>query len=149
MKAMLFLAAGAFIYGTGARKLSELKGIGHTMPIPTIAFCIGGFSMVGIPITSGVISKWYLTLGALDVGRPFFTAVILISSLLNGIYYLPIVVNAFFSKPEEAVAEPKQLPRQMLVPLTLLSIGVIFFGIFPSLILGIVYRAAQLLLGLS
>jgi len=148
MKSMLFLAAGAFIYGTGARKLSELKGVGHTMPIPTIAFCIGAFAMVGIPITSGFISKWYLALGALDVGRPFFTAVILISSLLNGIYYLPIVVNAFFSKTEEVVPEPEKLPKQMLVPLALLSFGVILFGVYPSLILGIVYRAAQLLLGL-
>ena len=118
------------------------------MPIPTIAFCIGAFAMMGIPITSGFISKWYLALGALDVGRPFFTAVILISSLLNGIYYLPIVVNAFFSKTEDVVPEPEKLPKQMLVPLALLSFGVILSGVYPSLILGIVYRAAQLLLGL-
>jgi multicomponent Na+:H+ antiporter subunit D len=148
MKAMLFLSAGAFIYATGVRKLSDLKGIGYTMPIPTITFCIGAFAMVGIPLTSGFISKWHLALGALDINRPFFAAVILISSLLNGIYYLPIVVNAFFSKPEGAVAEPKSLPKQMTVPLIILGFCVILFGVNPNLVLGVVTKAAQSLLGL-
>jgi multicomponent Na+:H+ antiporter subunit D len=148
MKSMLFLSAGAFIYSTGARKLSQLKGIGHTMPIPTITFCIGAFAMVGIPITNGFISKWHLALGALDINRPFFAAVILVSSLLNGIYYLPIVVNAFFGEPEGPVAEPKPLPREMLVPLTVLGFSVILFGVAPNLVLGMVSKAAQALLGL-
>jgi multicomponent Na+:H+ antiporter subunit D len=148
MKSMLFLSAGAFIYSTGKRKLSELKGIGHTMPLPTITFCIGAFAMVGIPITNGFISKWHLALGALDINKPFFAAVILISSLLNGIYYLPIVVNAFFSEPEGSVAAPKPLPKQMLVPLALLGFCVILFGVAPNLVLGMVSKAAQSLLGL-
>lgn len=148
MKAMLFLAAGAFIYSTGTRKLSELKGIGHTMLIPTAAFSIGAFAMVGIPITNGFMSKWYLALGALDVGRPFFAAVILVSSLLNGIYYLPIIVNAFFGEPEGRVAEPKKLPAQMTATLVILAVCVIWFGVFPSHIAGLVSRAAQSLLGL-
>ena len=148
MKAMLFLAAGAFIYSTGTRKLSELKGIGHTMLIPTVAFSIGAFAMVGIPMTNGFISKWHLALGALDIGRPFFAVVILLSSLFNGIYYLPIIVNAFFAEPEGPVAEPKPLPLQMSIPLVVLAFGVIYFGLFPSSILGIVSKAAQSLLGL-
>ena len=148
MKAMLFLAAGAFIYCTGTRKLSELKGIGHTMLIPTVAFSIGAFAMVGIPMTNGFISKWHLALGALDIGRPFFAVVILLSSLFNGIYYLPIIVNAFFGEPEGRVAEPKALPLQMSIPLVVLAFGVMFFGLFPSSIVGIVSKAAQSLLGL-
>ena len=149
MKAMLFLAAGAIIYATGTRKLSELKGIGQTMLIPTLAFAIGGFAMVGIPITNGFISKWYLALGALDINRPFFAAVILISSLLNGIYYLPIIVNAFMGTPEGRVANPQPLPKQMTIPLVILACSVIFFGLFPhATVIGIVSRAAQSLLGL-
>lgn len=148
MKAMLFLAAGAFIYGTGVRNLRDLKGIGHTMPIPTLAFTVGAMAMVGIPITNGFISKWYLALGALDVQKPFYVAVILVSSLLNGVYYLPIIVNAFFGEPEGAVAEPKRLPRQMEIPLVVLGAGCLLFGIFPSLIVGLISRATQMLLGL-
>ncbi len=150
MKAMLFLAAGAFIYATGVRKLSDLKGIGHTMPIAAGAFTVGAMSMVGIPITSGFISKWYLALGALEVDKPLFAAVILISSLLNGVYYLPIIVNAFFSKPEGAVAEPKRLPLQMTIPLVVLGAGVLILGVIPDRIglIALVSKATQVLLGL-
>jgi len=148
MKAMLFLAAGAFIYSTGVRRLTELKGIGQTMPLPAAAFTIGALAMVGIPLTNGFISKWYLVLGALDGGQPFFAAVILISSLLNGIYYLPIVLRSFFHEPQGQVAAPKPLPRLMQVPLALLGLGCLLFGVFPSLILGLVYKASQALLGL-
>jgi multicomponent Na+:H+ antiporter subunit D len=149
MKAMLFLAAGAFIYATGVRRLSDLKGIGHTMPIATGAFTIGAMAMVGIPATSGFISKWYLALGALEVNKPIFAAVILISSLLNGVYYLPIIVNAFFAEPEGTVAKPKRLPLQMTVPLVVLGLGVLIFGIVPQRlgIIDLVARAAQGLLG--
>jgi len=148
MKAMLFLAAGAFIYSTGVRRLSDLKGIGHTMPIPAAAFTIGALAMVGIPLTNGFISKWYLVLGALHGGQPFYAAVILLSSLLNGIYYLPIIVNAFFGQPEGRVAEPQRLPRRMQVPLVVLGFGCLLFGVFPSLVLGLASRASQALLGL-
>ena len=148
MKAMLFLAAGAFIYSTGVRHLSGLKGIGHTMPVTAGAFAIGALAMVGIPLTNGFISKWYLVHGALHDGQPFFAAVILLSSLLNGIYYLPIIVNAFFSEPQGRVAAPLPLPRQMQVPLIILGLGCLLFGIAPSLILGLIYRASEALLGL-
>ena len=105
--------------------------------------------MVGIPMTNGFISKWYLALGALDINRPFFAVIILVSSLLNGIYYLPIIVNAFFGEPEGRVAEPKPLPIQMSAPLVILAAGVIVFGLFPHYtVVGIVTRAAQSLLGL-
>ena len=148
MKSMLFLAAGAFIYATGVRKINDLKGVGLTMPIPTIAFTIGALAMVGIPITNGFVSKWYLVLGALDVNKPHFAALILLSSLLNGIYYLPIIINAFFGIPEGAVTEPKRLPMQMTIPLVLLGLGCILLGVFPSHIVELVSKAAQGLLGL-
>jgi multicomponent Na+:H+ antiporter subunit D len=131
------------------RKLSDLKGIGHTMPVAAGAFTIGAMAMVGIPATNGFISKWYLALGALEVGKPLFAAVILISSLLNGVYYLPIIVNAFFAEPEGAVAEPKRLPLQMTIPIVVLAIGVLIFGIIPQRIgvIDLVAKAAQGLLG--
>jgi len=146
MKSMLFLAAGAFIYATGVRKLSQLKGIGQTMPVAAIAFSIGALAMVGIPVTNGFWSKWYLALGALDADKPLFAAVILISSLLNGIYYLPIIIDAFFGQPEGAVAEPKRLPGVMTGTLWVLGAGCIIFGIFPSLILGLITEVTQFLL---
>ncbi len=144
MKSMLFLAAGLIIYAAGIRNIRDLRGIGVRMPLTMGAFAIGAFSMVGIPGTNGFISKWHLALGALDLGRPFFVAIILLSSLLNGIYYLPIVINAFFGVKIEPRSEHRDVPGMMLVPVLILAAGVIFFGFYPGPILALLEQAIVL-----
>lgn len=141
MKSMLFMAAGLIIYATGIRNIRDLKGIGARMPWTLGAFTVGALSMVGIPGTSGFISKWYLALGALDLGRPFYVAVILLSSLLNGIYYFPIVIDAFFGKKVEIRSEHRDVPYLMLVPVVILAAGIIVFGFFPGPLLKIIEKA--------
>jgi multicomponent Na+:H+ antiporter subunit D len=141
MKSMLFLAAGLIIYATGIRNLKDLKGIGVRMPWTMGAFTIGALSMVGIPGTSGFISKWFLALGALDLNRPFYVAIILLSSLLNGIYYFPIIIDAFFGTKMNPVSEFRDVPALMLIPVLILAAGVIFFGFYPKPLLDLVNKA--------
>ena len=136
-KAMLFMAAGAIIYATGVRRISDLTGIGRVMPLVLVAFTIGSASMIGIPGTGGLISKWYLALGALEIGRPLFVLVILLSSLLNAIYYMPIVINAFMSQDDFA-HKVKEVPKLLQ---SALLIGMIFV-----LLTGILSRPLILLL---
>ncbi len=128
-KAMLFMAAGAIIYATGVRRISDLTGIGRVMPLVLVAFTIGSASMIGIPGTGGLISKWYLALGALEVGRSLFVLVILLSSLLNAIYYMPIVINAFMSQ-DDFSHEVKKVPAVMQAALVAGMIFVVVTGIF-------------------
>ena len=146
MKSMLFMAAGAIIYCTGVRRISDLKGIGTKMPMVMSVFSIGAFSMVGIPMTNGFISKWYLAIGALDVDKPLYVAVILLSSLLNGVYYLPIVVNAFFGEHKGNFQMSRKLPLQMAIPLIILASAIIITGIFPRLMLDLADKAVLFLL---
>lgn len=141
MKSMLFMAAGLIIYATGIRRIKDLKGIGVRMPWTMGAFTVGALSMVGIPGTSGFISKWYLALGALDLGRPFYVAIILLSSLLNGIYYFPIVIDAFFGTKVEPRSEHRDVPALMLVPVLILAAGVVIFGFFPGPLLNLIEKA--------
>lgn len=142
MKSMLFLAAGLIIYAAGIRDLRDLKGIGMRMPLTMSAFAIGAFSMVGIPGTNGFISKWYLALGAIDLGRPIFVAVILLSSLLNGLYYFPIIIDAFFgAKIDRPTSEHTDVPLAMLVPMLILAGSVIFFGFYPGPLLDYIESA--------
>lgn len=132
MKAMLFLSAGMLIKLTGKRQIKELAGIGRVYPLPMIAFSLGALAMVGIPPLNGFVSKWYLGLGALDAGRPFFVIVILVSSFLNGLYYLPVVISAFFGE-DANVTEVQKISIGPKVALIALSIATVFFGLFSSL----------------
>ncbi len=99
MKGTLFLCAGAVIRGMGTRKISEMKGAGHQMPGVMLCFSAAALTAVGMPPFNVFISKWYLSLGALEEGMPVLVGVLLVSSFLNAAYYLPIAIQAFFGVP--------------------------------------------------
>lgn len=145
IKAMLFLAAGIIIYVTGVRRISEFKGLGKRLPLTMGAFIIGAFAMVGVPGTSGFVSKWYLVLGALEGGRYIYIGAILLSSLLNGIYYFPIVITAYFGSDPQPSTERSDVPRSMLVPVVLLAAATVFFGFYPSPLIGLLQKAIALM----
>ncbi len=137
MKSCLFLAAGAIIWKTGKRKISEMGGIGRQMPFTMACFSIAALAMIGIPPLNGFLSKWTLGLGALDANITFYALVLLISSLLNALYYLPIIVPAFFEVPGVVKHDIPKLqlddatPR-MLAPLFILAACTIIFGLMPG-----------------
>jgi multicomponent Na+:H+ antiporter subunit D len=95
-KITLFFAAGAIYTAAHKKAVSELDGIGKRMPLTMAAFTIGTLSMIGLPPAAGFISKWYLLLGALDVGQWIAIIAIILSTLLNAAYFFPIVYAAFF-----------------------------------------------------
>jgi len=143
MKSTLFLCAGAIIYKTGLRKIKDLAGIGKRMPITMGAFTIAAMAMIGIPPLNGFISKWNLSLGALQAGKPFFVFLLLVSSLMNVIYYAPIIITAFMSgdhsKDDSAAhgTDKKrklfgEVPLAMLIPMIILALGCLVFDLFPE-----------------
>ena len=97
-KSALFLLVGAMIEQTGHKSLEYLKGIGREMPLTLGLFSIAALSMIGIPVLPGFISKWHLSLAAIASGETILIIVILLSSLLNAVYYSPIVINGFFGE---------------------------------------------------
>ncbi len=135
MKSTLFLAAGAIILKTGKRKVEELAGIGRQMPFTMAAFTLAAIAMIGIPPFNGFLSKLAISIGALDAGRPYYVIVLLLSSLLNALYYLPIVIAAFFGLKEEQEGDPAKVadaPFKMLVPIVFLAVTTLVFGFLPS-----------------
>ncbi len=132
MKGCLFICAGAIITKTGIRDIRKLGGIGLKMPITMIAFTTAALAMIGIPPLNGFLSKWNLALGALDGGKPMFVVILLISSLMNGLYYLPIIINAFFG--EEAHGKgitADEVPYKMLMPIVILALCCLIYGVSP------------------
>lgn len=101
-KITLFFAAGSIYTAAHKTKVSQLDGIGRRMPWTMGAFFIGALSMIGVPMTAGFLSKWYMFLGSYQSGQWFPIAVLVISTLLSAGYLMPIVHRAFFrsEKPE-------------------------------------------------
>jgi len=133
MKGTLFLCAGIIVHETGKHNVSELNGIGRRIPLTMAAFSLAALGMLGMPVTCGFISKWLLGLGAVSIGQAHFIAVLMLSSLLNAVYFLPIVYAAFFREGEFEKADGLETSRKMLVPVLICAAFVIILGLLVTL----------------
>ncbi len=137
-KITLFMAAGS-IYTAGHKTLvSQLNGIGKRMPWTMGAFAVGALSMVGVPPAAGFLSKWYMLQGALEVEQIFALTVIVVSTLLNAAYFLPVVYAAFMKAegPEEAkLGEHGEAPWPITVALVTTAAATILLLLFPGFFL--------------
>ena len=95
-KITLFFAAGSIYTAAHKTEVSQLDGIGRRMPFTMAAFTIGALSMIGLPPTAGFISKWYLLTAAWETDYHLVVGIVILSTLLNAAYFLPIVYRAFF-----------------------------------------------------
>lgn len=100
MKITLFFCAGLFAEVIGVSKVSGLRGAGRRMPLTSLAFTIGAFGMIGLPPLAGFVSKWPLALGGLDAEAPWVVGVLVVSTLLNAAYFLPVVYALWFTDPD-------------------------------------------------
>ena len=135
-KITLFFCAGAIMVTAHKKKVSELSGLGYQMPLTMTAFFIGCLSIIGLPPTGGLWSKWYLGLGSLEAGYWSMLAVLMISSLLNIYYLLVIPAKAFFPAAPDTMghvsARPwviKEAPLPCLVAMVItaaICIGLFF-----------------------
>ena len=130
-KITLFMCAGSIYVATHKTEISDMSGLGRAMPITFGAFLIGALSIIGLPPLGGSWSKWMLMMGAVDAGQMVIIAVLLVSSLLNVAYLMPIVGKGFFIRDNAAAAPVKNLETSPLVwgppAITALGCLVLFF----------------------
>ncbi|MBD1401789.1 monovalent cation/H+ antiporter subunit D family protein [Pelovirga terrestris] len=139
-KITLFFCAGCIFVASGKKDISEMGGLGWRMPFTMAAFALASLSMIGVPPVSGFVSKWYLALGAMDISNMILLAVLLVSSLLNAGYFVPITFKAFFGTPPATDSGSGSLERQplvllMVVPLLITGLISVLIGIWPDLFL--------------
>jgi len=146
-KTALFLALGAVFYRLGSTRLEDMAGIGRQMPLTMFAFVIAGFSLIGVPLTVGFVSKWTLISALFAKGLWPLAVLVLLGSLLAVIYIWRIVEAAYFRSRPAGAEAVSEAPLGMLLPLWLLVAASVYFGLDTSLTLGTAERAAALLLG--
>ncbi|MCX7555054.1 monovalent cation/H+ antiporter subunit D family protein [Marinicella sp. S1101] len=133
-KITLFFCAGAILVAAHKSKISEMHGLGWQMPITMTAFFIGSLSIIGVPPTGGTWSKWFLLVGTLDSAQYFLMAALMISSLLNIAYLLPIPFRAFV--PKEKMSREgiqiKEAPLPSLLALSLTALICLVLFVYPQ-----------------
>ena len=146
MKGALFLSVGCIVLRLNSSVLQDMAGLGKRMPITSFAFVLGGLGLIGVPLTAGFISKWYLLLGTLELSWWPVTALLLISSLLAVAYVWRFVEVAYFRPPPEGPPSG-EAPLSMLIPLWLLLAITVYLGVQTDMTAGLAQRTALWLLG--
>lgn len=141
-KITLFFCAGAIYVASHKKEISQMSGLGRTMPFTFAAFAIASLSMIGAPPVAGFVTKWKLLVGTMQMETHYIgiLLVLLASTLLNVAYFAPVVFKAFFGKPPEGEVYEgiKEAPLTMVVPLFITAIISVIIGIYPSFFMSFV-----------
>ena len=152
IKSALFMFAGAIIFTTKKTRVKELTGLGKSMPVLFGAYVVASLGLIGIPPTSGVLSKWFISVGSLQANVPVLSWIapvaLLLSALLTAGYLLPIAVKAFLMPPigEENYKEPS---ATMLVPIIVLAVITVILGVFPTPLINFITDIGSALISAS
>ena len=133
-KITLFFCAGAILVAAHKSNISEMRGLGKQMPITMAAFFIASLGIIGVPPAGGTWSKWFLLMGTLEAEQWVLMAILMISSLLNIAYLLPIPFHAFFSgdKTPFSRAGIKEAPLPSLIALSITTVGCLVLFVYPQ-----------------
>jgi multicomponent Na+:H+ antiporter subunit D len=145
-KGGMFLAMGCIAWSVGSVEIGDLRGIGRRMPWTMTAWTLGGLGLIGVPLTVGFVSKWYLVSAALESGAWPLAVAVLVSSLLALAYVWRVVEAAFFDEGPGARTTVREAPLALLVPTWILIGASLYFGLSTSVSAGIARRAAEALL---
>ena len=139
-KITLFFCAGAIMVATHKTEISQMHGLGRRMPFTFAAFGIAALSIIGLPPLGGAWSKWQLALGAAEAEQAFLVAILMVSSLLNVAYLIPIVIRAFMppsaSAPDRQADNVawrvKEAPMLCVVPLCITALGCLLLFLYAN-----------------
>jgi proton-translocating NADH-quinone oxidoreductase chain N len=147
-KALLFLAVGYMIYRSGSMDISKLEGMGKRMPLTSLAFTIGAFSLVGLPPFIGFPSKFLIIRAALSKEGLLFTvliAFVLLGTVIEGAYFFRVVQVLYF-KGNHTNLQRKEAPISALISIVILMVLIVIGGVYPKPVTAMLNSASTELL---
>jgi multicomponent Na+:H+ antiporter subunit D len=146
IKGALFLALGAVTYRLGHATFLEIQGLSKSMPWTALALALGGISLIGVPLTAGFISKWYLLHALIEQGAWFRLAVVVVGSILALMYVWRIIEAMYFFPASAKTTCVTEAPPSLLIPLWVLIGLSIYFGFNTEYSAAIAQQAAAWLM---
>ena len=149
MKGALFMAVACVVLRAGSHSIYAFEGLAKRMPLTTWAFILAGLSLIGVPLTVGFVSKWYLLNAAFEAGYWYARFLIVASSLIALVYIGRVVEFMVLREPPtegKYVIAKRDAPLSMLIPMWILIAANIYFGVRTELTGDLARRAAEALM---
>ncbi len=138
MKITLFFCAGNIAETLGIHNISRMNGVGRRLPLTMAAFSLAALGMIGLPPMAGFVTKWYLGIGALAQGQGWIIGVLVLSSLLNAAYFLPILYGAWFKEPagewpeDSGMVGPLECHWMLIAPPVITAVASLLVGLLAN-----------------
>ncbi|MDG2076443.1 MAG: monovalent cation/H+ antiporter subunit D family protein [Arenicellales bacterium] len=143
-KITLFFCAGAILVASHKTKVSQLDGLGRQMPWTMGAFFLASLSIVGLPPMGGMWGKWYLALGAIDAGYVVLVGVLMVSTLLNIAYLIPVPIRAFLGKADAGgEIKIREAPIACLLAMGVTVVGCVALFFNPTWIVQLAHQFVE------
>lgn len=140
-KGGLFLAAGAVEQQTGKEDIEDLGGLSRAMPLTFFATLVFALSISGIPPLNGFASKWMIYQGIIDFGQGsglsnqlwmVWLGLAVLGSALTLASFIKFTGGIFLGRQLKATSKVKEVNPVMWVPMLVLALVCIGFGVFAS-----------------
>ena len=141
----VFSAVIAFHNRTGHEEISEFRGLAETNPYLAMVLTAGMFSLAGMPLVAGFVTKFILFQAAAQEGFLWLAAVAVIASTISLYYYLIVIRNMYLREPAEGESERWRLSPAGYAATGLLSLGVLVIGLYPAQLFYVADRAVAVL----
>jgi formate hydrogenlyase subunit 3/multisubunit Na+/H+ antiporter MnhD subunit len=158
MKGLAFLAAGSFLFAlrlargdAGPLETTDLAGAARRYPMTALALTVALLGLGGLPPLGGFMSKWQIFASGVRAGSPVAIALVIfgvLNSLLSLGYYAPLVSMMYRNAPSGVVTAGARIPAGMTVPLVVLVLVVVAFGVWPALANGLTVPAGRVVLSI-
>lgn len=140
-KGMLFLTAEAIFFRIGTRDLNKMGGLAHKMKWTTIFFIIGALAISGIPPFNGFASK-LLIYESVFRFNPLLSIIAMFVSLVTLASFTKVFYSAFTGPEMPAYREVREVPKSMIIGMGIMVACIIFFSIFPGLVVDTIVAPA-------
>ena len=146
-KSLLFMCAGALIHATGFRRISQLAGLGRSMPVTGACFLAGALAISGFPPFNGFWSKLTVYLALAGAGLWWAAALALLTSVLTMVALVRPAYRIFWARPAAgaAAAPVREVSAALWLPMTLLAAGCLALGLVPQVVYPLLDQAARAL----
>jgi len=139
-KITLFWCAGAIFVASHKTQVSEMDGLAKKMPVTMTAFTVGAFSMIGMPLFAGFVTKWFLVQGAMEISQWWIVGFLMFSTILNAGYFLPPIYAAFFRPlPAGQTPERQEAPLAMIIPISITACITMYLFLNPSIFVSLAH----------